>query len=253
MPVKIAEKSALTLCLLLTSLTGHPLLSLGLVAVVILLRIVVPALRPTDKPTASRFWRVFGFLSLGAVIMTALNGGLIREGSILFQWKGLELYEGGIMFGIRTGARLLLMTSALMMLFGSTPLAGITSFLHQAGVPHQIVMTVHLTVHFVASMPGRIERIYSAQEARGAPVRAHFFSRLLSLASIVSPLVLSSIVESIERGKALELRGYHGSSPSSSANADTPEGSASRFEVSLLTAVFLFLAALSLLLPWLLG
>jgi energy-coupling factor transport system permease protein len=222
--------------------------------IVLLARIIVPDLRPTDKRTAGRFWRVFGFLSVGAAIMTALNGGLIREGEVLFQWEGISIYEAGIAFGIRTGVRLLLMTSALMMLFGSTPLAGITSFLHQAGVPHQIVMTVHLTVHFVASMPARIERIYAAQEARGAPVRARFLSRMFSLTSIVSPLILSSIVESIERGKALELRGYSGTSPwSPGADDSTPDRPARRTDVSFLTAVFLFLSLVSLLLPWLLG
>ena len=159
------------------------------------------------------------------------------------------------MFGIRTGARLLLMTCSLLMVFGSTPLAGITSFLHQAGIPHQIVMTVHLTVHFAASMPARIERIYAAQEARGAPVRARFLSRMFSLTSIISPLILSSIVESIERGKALELRGYNGTSPWSpvalDSSLDRPAGPAA--DTSFLTVLLLLLSIVSLLLPWLLG
>ncbi len=216
MRFRVPEKLAMTLCFLVTSLTAPPLLSLVLVSVILIAR-----------------WIVAGVEFL--------------EGVILFQAAGIPFYEGGIAFGIHTGARLLLMTSALLLLFGSTPLSGITTFLHQMGVPAQIVMTVHLTVHFVASIPSRIERIYSAQEARGAPVRAHVVSRILSLGAILSPLILSSIVESIERGKALELRGYN----SASKWIDDTTPLSARF--SFLTTFFLLLSLIALFLPWLLG
>ncbi|MEX2116321.1 MAG: energy-coupling factor transporter transmembrane component T [Bacteroidota bacterium] len=237
----------MTLCLLVTSLTGPPLLSLTLVAVVLLARLIVPDLRSMNKITARRFRSVLAFLFCGAIVMTLLNGILIREGLILFQWAGISVYESGIAFGIRTGARLLLMTSALLLLFGSTQLSGITAFLNRMGLPARIVMTIHLTVHFVASMPSRIERIYSAQEARGAPVRAHLVSRILSLTAVLSPLILSSTVESIERGKALELRGYNSSSRwvDDTVQIDSP--------YSFLTVFFLFMSIIALLLPWLLG
>jgi len=247
MQLRVPEKLAMTLCLLVTSLTAPPHLSLALVTLMLIARRAIPGLRPMDNPTARRFRTVLGFLLGGAIIMTFLNGVLIREGPILFQWAGISLYDGGIEFGVRTGSRLLLMTSALLILFGSTPLSGITTFLHQIGVPIQIVMTIHLTVHFVASMPSRIERIYSAQEARGAPLRAHSLSRMFSLMSILSPLILSSIVESIERGKALELRGY--SSAPRRADDTVPFSS----PYSILTICFLLLSIAALLLPWLLG
>jgi energy-coupling factor transport system permease protein len=57
-------------------------------------------------------------------------------------------------------------------------------------------------------LPSRIHQIFLAQQARGAPVDAGVIARTRALFSILSPLVLSSIVESIERGTALELRGF---------------------------------------------
>lgn len=243
----VPDKLALTLCLLLTAITAPLPFSLAVLVIVLLARVVVSDLKSLDKETARRFRSVIGVLMAGAVIMTILNGMLIPEGRVLYQWKWVSLYEGGIAFGLRTGSRLLLMTTALLVLFGSTPLSLITSFLRQAGVPHQIVTTIHLTVHFVASMPSRIERIYAAQEARGAPVRARFLSRMLSLTTVFSPLVLSSIVESIERGKALELRGYN-----SSSDKGLSSPSPDKRTVSFLTVLFLLLSIIALSLPWLL-
>lgn len=247
MALHIPEKLALTLLLLIVSFTAPPEYSLALIAVVLLTRFVVPALRPSDRVTARRFRRVLMFLFVGAIVMTVLNGIFIKEGPIALHWGGISLFEGGLFFGFRTGTRLLLMTTALLMLFGSTPLPGITAFLSRMGLPARIVMTIHLTVHLVSSMPARIERIYSAQEARGAPVRANILSRLLSLTAILTPLVLSSIVESIERGKALELRGY----ARSFRWVDDALQSHSPF--SFLTVVFLLLSVIALILPWLFG
>lgn len=247
MALYIPEKLALTVLLLVISFTAPPGYSLALIAFVLLTRPIVPALRPSDSVTARRFRKVLTFLCFGAIVMTVLNGILIKEGPIAFQWGGISLFEDGLFFGFRTGTRLLLMTTALLMLFGSTPLPGITAFLSRMGLPARIVMTIHLTVHLVSSMPSRIERIYSAQEARGAPVRANIVSRFLSLTAILTPLVLSSIVESIERGKALELRGY----ARSFRWVDDAFQSQSPF--SFLTALFLLLSVIALILPWLLG
>ena len=71
-------------------------------------------------------------------------------------------------------------------------------------------MTLLLTLYFIDRLPDRIDQIFTAQEARGAPVRASVPARLRSFFMILSPLVLSSIVESIDRGMALELRGFQG-------------------------------------------
>lgn len=245
MTFQVPEKLAMTLFLLIAGFTVPPLYSLALIGVILSARLIVPALRPSDKVTARRFRRTLTFLFSGALVMTVLNGVLMQDGPLVFRGGGISLFEGGILFGFRTGARLLLMTTALLVLFGSTPLSGITAFLSRMGLPAQIVMTIHLTVHFVSSMPARIERIYSAQEARGAPVRANILSRLLSLTTLLSPLVLASIVESIERGKALELRGY----TRSSRWVDDTLPVHSPF--SSLTVLFLILSVIALVIPWL--
>jgi energy-coupling factor transport system permease protein len=75
------------------------------------------------------------------------------------------------------------------------------------------VLVLLLTLHFLEQLPARIHQIFLAQQARGAPVDAGMLSRTKALFSILSPLVLSSIVESIDRGTALELRGFLQTAP----------------------------------------
>jgi energy-coupling factor transport system permease protein len=94
------------------------------------------------------------------------------------------------------------------MFFISTPLKVLISYLQDNGLPPYLVLMLLLTLHFIDQLPSRIHQIFLAQEARGAPVDAGVLSRTKALLSILSPLVLSSIVESIERGTALELRGF---------------------------------------------
>lgn len=121
---------------------------------------------------------------------------------------GFSLYEEGLLFGLRTASRLILLSFSILMFFISTPLTVLIDYLQNKGLPTYFVLMLLLSLHFIDQLPSRIHQIFLAQQARGAPVDAGVFSRTKALLSILSPLVLSSIVESIERGTALELRGF---------------------------------------------
>ena len=151
-----------------------------------------------------------------------------------------ERFKRGLQFGLAVGLRFVALGMALLLFFSSTPIPAIADALHDAGMPFQIVVTLLLTLHFLDQLPVRIDGIFTAQEARGAPVRSHFVARLRSFFSILSPLVLSSIVESIDRGMALELRGFRGS-------AETPKGNTRNDRsISVLSVAFLLLSLLTL-------
>ena len=244
MPPKLPEKLSFTLFLAVLSISTPPMITLPAFAVLLLLRQIVPDLRPISSAVNKRFVRMVGYFSLVAVLMTVLNGILIPGGSILAQVAGVTLFQEGVLFGVRTGARLLLLSSALMVFFGSTPMSDIAAFLHRVGLPTQIVMALLLTLHFLDSLPTRVSKIFEAQQARGAPVRSSILSRALAFFSILSPLVLSSLVESIDRGMALELRGYH-----SGTRLYFPGDGIYGF--SFLTVFFLILTLLAIMLPWL--
>jgi energy-coupling factor transport system permease protein len=164
-----------------------------------------------------------------------LNGLLIRGGNVL-SISGISLHYDGVLFGLRTASRLLLLSFSILLFFISTPLQQFIRYLQQKGLPSYLALVLLLTLHFIDQLPSRIHQIFLAQQARGAPVDSGMIARTRALLSILSPLVLSSIVESIERGTALELRGFLNSPPA------TPDVETVRIHTHWLTILLLLLS-----------
>ncbi|MEP0823669.1 MAG: hypothetical protein HRF44_12555 [Ignavibacterium sp.] len=244
MGLSISDKLCILVFFLTVALAAPAEAAIVSVIIVLLGRRLAPPFRPLAQASGRRFLPVFLSLVLLAFVMTIVNGLLLQEGKV-FIVAGLPLYEAGIRFGVKTGSRLLLIATSLLVFFGSVTIPHLASSLHRAGLPTQIVMTVLLTVHFLETIPERITRIFSAQEARGAPVRSRLDRRLKSFLSILSPLILSGIVESIDRGTALELRGYH-----AGTRLEFEGGGESR--LSGIGRLFIVLSLIVIILPWVL-
>lgn len=237
---RIEEKLALTLFLLLCTFASFLEVHFALLVCLLILRKAVPSLRSLSAESNRRFSKFFWYFLLLSAMMVLVNGALLREGPLAFTLGPLDFHSGGLMFGLETGTRLLVLAVTLLIFFTSTSLKEMAKFLDRIGLPNQLVMTFLLTLHFVEQLPLQFERIFTAQEARGAPVRSKVSGRIRAFLAILTPLVLSSIVDSIDRGMALELRGFHGKS----GRRALSEHSAT---ITLSTVVFLFFALLSLL------
>ncbi len=185
-----------------------------------------------------------------AFFVILLNSILIRGGPALGTIVGFTLHEEGLLFGLKTASRLLLLTYAVLLFFVSTPLNELIRYLQQKGLSSSFTLLLLLTLHFLDHLPARIHQIFLAQQARGAPVDAGVVSRSRALISLLSPLVLSSIVESIDRGTALELRGFL-NRPTDTARPNSSDGGWNVFTILfLLTSLIILLTTLY---RWLLG
>lgn len=186
-------------------------MSTGIAVFVLLLslRFLIPSLHSFDRPAERRFWKTLSYFFLVGIIMTILNGIFLKEGEILFRLFSLDLHSGGLSFGLSAAVRLIIISTGLLIFFTSTRFSVFANFLGSAGLSANMVLTLLLTLHFFEKLPHRIEQIFTAQEARGAPIRKNILNRLRSFPSILTPLIFSSIGESIDRGIALELRGFH--------------------------------------------
>lgn len=246
----VGEKLAFTLFLLLLSMVLPWYWNAALVLLLMLLRAAFRALRPGSETSRRRSRALARYLLLVVLLMTIVNGLLIREGALWPLPGGFTISSGGIEFGLHTGMRLLVIAMSLLLFFGSTPIPRLAQFLQSVGWPVQLVMTLLLTLHFVETLPDRVSMIFTAQEARGAPVRANILARAKAFFLILSPLLLSGIVESIDRGMALELRGFHsGSRLAFRGDQEQPR------RLSAISILFLGLSALCLswiILRWLL-
>ena len=206
--VDLPSKIALVVLLWVCAFALPWLVQIALCLLLIIARYVLPPFRPLSKRSASAFSKFIIYSITVALLVVSLNALFIRTGSIIGSVLGFSFYEDGFLFGLRTASRLILLSFSILMFFISTPLKVLISYLQDKGLPPYLVLMLLLTLHFIDQLPSRIHQIFLAQEARGAPVDAGVLSRTKALLSILSPLVLSSIVESIERGTALELRGF---------------------------------------------
>lgn len=204
-------------------------------------RFAIPAFAPQSQRSSTAFSRFLLYSVAVAFLVLVLNSVLIRGGSSYGTILGFTLYEEGLLFGLRTTSRLLLLSYAVLLFFVSTPLKELIRFLQLKGLSPSFTLILLLTLHFLDHLPARIRQIFLAQQARGAPVDAGIVSRSRALLSLLSPLVLSSIVESIDRGTALELRGFL-NRPGKSVCPTTPANG-----WNILTVLFLILSTIILI------
>ncbi|MCX6135282.1 MAG: energy-coupling factor transporter transmembrane component T [Ignavibacteriales bacterium] len=204
----LSRKLAFVLLLWVCAFTLPWAVQASLCLVLIIARYAIPVLRPASLRAARAFSRFILYSVVVASLVIVLNAVLIKEGTVLTTTFGIPIHQEGMLFGARTASRLLLLSFSILLFFTSTPIPDFTRYLQHKGLPPSLVLVLLLTLHFLDQVPARIHQIFLAQQARGAPVDSGIVSRTKSLFSILSPLVLSSIVESVERGTALELRGF---------------------------------------------
>lgn len=236
MPVRanldLSAKLALVFLLWVCAFALPWTFQIGLSLLLVIARFAMPAFRPVSQRSAAAFSKFILYSIAVAILIVSLNALFIKSGSMIGSVLGFSFYEDGLLFGLRTASRLILLSFSILMFFISTPLTVLIGYLQNKGLPPYLVLMLLLTLHFLDQLPSRIHQIFLAQQARGAPVDAGVISRTKALVSILSPLVLSSIVESIERGTALELRGFL-SRPSAERQSELVET-----RVNLLTVCF---------------
>ena len=154
------------------------------------------------------------------IILTfLLHVFLTKEGTLLFDWGFLEVYEGGVKQGIFISLRLLflIMITSLLTLT-TTPIditVGIETLLgpmKKVGLPvHEFALMMSIALRFIPTLLEETEKIMKAQSARGAqfssgPIK----ERLKSIVPLLVPLFVSAFKRAEDLAMAMEARGYRG-------------------------------------------
>jgi energy-coupling factor transporter transmembrane protein EcfT len=179
------------------------------IALVVLLATSAKQFKPVTLAARTYFSRFAIYSVIFVFVLVVANGLLLHEGPVRFTLLFLDFYETGIVYGLTVSMRLILLSLSILVFFASTHFQDFAQYMQSLGMPRSLLSILLLTMFFLEQLPHRISQVFTAQEARGAPVRAGIIARSRGFFLILSPLVLSSIVESVERGVALELRGYH--------------------------------------------
>ncbi|HEY6951933.1 MAG TPA: energy-coupling factor transporter transmembrane component T [Bacteroidota bacterium] len=209
MRLSIPDKLSFVLFAWTSAFLLHWQCNIVFILTLVALEFFVEPFEPVSPVSRTYFKRFLGYSAVFLVVLVVANGLLVRQGPVRMSILRFSVYDKGLEYGLTVSARLVLLSLSVLLFFVSTRFQDFAAYLHTLGMPNAIVSIILLSLFFLEQLPHRISQIYTAQEARGAPVRAGILARGRAFFLILSPLVFSSIVESVERGIALDLRGYH--------------------------------------------
>ena len=154
------------------------------------------------------------------IVFTAvLNLFYTRTGNLLWEWKFIHIYSGGMELAISMVLRIvLLVCGAFLLTYTTSPIAltdgieRLLSPLKKLHVPvHEFAMMMSIALRFIPTLIEETDKIISAQKARGADFETgSLIRRAKALIPILVPLFVSAFRRADELATAMECRCYHG-------------------------------------------
>ena len=142
-----------------------------------------------------------------------------REGETLFEWRFLEVHEGGVWTGLFLALRIMLLVSTASLLTATTaPVAladgieDLLSPLKKVRFPaHELAMMTTISLRFIPTLHEEAQKIMRAQAARGADFsEGGPMKRARALLPVLVPLTIGAFRRADELAEAMESRGYRG-------------------------------------------
>lgn len=144
---------------------------------------------------------------------------LTKEGHVVFQWFGIEVYDKGIQQGAFISLRfLLLIVVTTLLTLTTTPIEvtdgmeSLLSPLKKWNIPvHELALMMSISLRFIPTLMEETEKIMKAQTARGVDFSSGPLSeRMKAMTALLVPLFISAFKRAEELAVAMEVRGYRG-------------------------------------------
>ncbi|WP_183250444.1 energy-coupling factor transporter transmembrane component T family protein [Anoxybacillus tengchongensis] len=144
---------------------------------------------------------------------------LTKEGDVVFQWLGIEVYDKAIQQGAFISLRfLLLIVVTTLVTLTTTPIEvtdgmeSLLSPLKKWGIPvHELALMMSISLRFIPTLMEETEKIMKAQMARGVDFSSGPLSeRMKAMTALLVPLFISAFKRAEELAVAMEVRGYRG-------------------------------------------
>ena len=206
-------KLVLTLFFIVFIFVCHNFWSLGLMVVTLGL---VVALSGISIKTILRDIKPVVIIILFTAVLNLLY---IRTGDLIWEWKFLHLYTGGLYTASFMVVRILALIVASSMLTYTTSPTLITDAIERLLSPlkfmrggvHTIAMMMTIALRFIPTLIEEFDKITSAQKARGADLETgNVLERTRALIPVFIPLFITSFRRAYELAYAMECRCYHG-------------------------------------------
>ena len=153
------------------------------------------------------------------LLTTVLQLYYIKTGDILFQWKFITITDDGIFNSIFIITRIFTLLLISSLLTYTTAPTDLTDAIEKLLSPlkvfkvdvHTFAMMMTIALRFIPTLIDEIDRIMSAQKARGADFESgNLVNRIKALFPIFIPLFISAFKRAIELTDAMSCRCYTG-------------------------------------------
>ncbi len=174
-----------------------PVLVAGVLIAAASTKLLVPLLHSLRIP-ALLFASIF---VVNALFYPGAVDRLFAIGPVGLSWEG-------IVFGLLSAARILVVFIASILFLFTTLPDDLLEALVDKGASHRLAFVVLSAIQLVPRLQSRAAQILDAQQARGLRVSGSVVTRVRALVPLVGPIVLWSLIDVRERTLALEARGF---------------------------------------------
>lgn len=155
-------------------------------------------------------WRVAEFSLFLIATMVFIQGFFYQDNqTVLVTVFQHPFYREGLLYACVLGSRLLAIIFVTSFFIFTTTITENTHYLEQVGVPYQVVYVLMSVCYVLPQMMQNMHRIQLAQRARGINPQSTIMQRVRAIIPVLIPLVIKTLMQSVERSTALQLRGFN--------------------------------------------
>ena len=156
--------------------------------------------------------KVFPLIAFSFTILITifLIHGLFNHenATLLFAAGPLKFYQEGMLYALRISLNVLNMLLAFAVFVLTTRPVDLVEDLERIGFSPKMGYVVSSVFQIVPQMSGTMNTIMDAQRSRGLETEGSLLTRAKSFLPLISPVVMSSLINTRERAIALEIRGF---------------------------------------------
>ena len=148
--------------------------------------------------------------SFTLIIVIFLIQGLFNHANetVLFQLGSVVFYKEGVLYATRIGLNILNMLLAFAVFILTTSPQDLVDELEKSGFSPKFGYIINSVFQILPQMMGTMDTITDAQRSRGMETEGNLTVRIKAFLPLISPVVMSSLINTRERAIALEVRGF---------------------------------------------
>ncbi len=159
-------------------------------------------------PERKNTYRGFLKFVLPLILIGFIINGIFFTGNVAFSVGPVEFKAQGLLFASAVAARLTLIVISMSFYFSRVKSETIAEYLASRGADRRFIYIYLLSVAMVHLMRDKLQKIYTAQSARGLDTTKNVLTRAKYLLPMLVPLSYSYIAESLDRGIALRAANF---------------------------------------------